>query len=71
MLRYFTDTDRALKRLLADNGGVASFEYVVLAACIIAITAAVFSAGGTGSIQATLSSALNTIAGAVTSAVGS
>ena len=35
MLKYYVKTTEALKRLRMDQDGVASFEYVIVAACII------------------------------------
>ena len=35
MLKSYVKTCEAVKRLGTDQGGVASFEYVVVAACVI------------------------------------
>jgi Flp pilus assembly pilin Flp len=36
----------AVKRLSTDNDGVVSLEYVVVAACVVAVVITAFSAGG-------------------------
>lgn len=70
MLKYYIKTTEAFKRLRANEDGVVSFEYVIVAACIVAAVAAAFGSGGTGPIFNALSSAIATIATKVTSAVG-
>ena len=45
MLKYYVKTREALKRLRTDKDGVVSFEYVIVAACIIAAVAAAFGTG--------------------------
>ena len=42
MLKYYIKTTEALKRLRTDKDGVVSFEYVIVAACIVAAVVAVF-----------------------------
>jgi Flp pilus assembly pilin Flp len=44
MLQYYVKTTEALKRLRTDKDGVVSFEYVIVAVCIVA---AVLAAYGT------------------------
>ena len=70
MLKYYIKTTEALKRLRTDNDGVVSFEYVIVAACIVAAVAAAFGAGGTGPIFDSLTAAITAIASKVTSALG-
>ena len=36
MLKYYVKTSEAVKRLRTDKDGVVSFEYVIVAACIVA-----------------------------------
>jgi pilus assembly protein Flp/PilA len=49
MLKYYIKTTEALKRLRADQDGVVSFEYVIVAVCIIgAVLAAYGTTTGTG-----------------------
>lgn len=70
MLKYYIKTTEALKRLRTDRDGVVSFEYVIVAACIVAAVAAAFGTAGSGNIFNALSSAITTIASKVSSAVG-
>jgi Flp pilus assembly pilin Flp len=42
MLKYYVKTTEALKRLATDKDGVVSFEYIIVAACIVAVVIAVF-----------------------------
>ncbi|QOZ26352.1 hypothetical protein XH93_24165 [Bradyrhizobium sp. CCBAU 51753] len=42
MLNYYIKTTEALKRLATDKDGVVSFEYIIVAACIVAVVIAVF-----------------------------
>lgn len=70
MLMYYIKTTEALKRLRDNEDGVVSFEYVIVAACIVAAVAAAFGSGGTGPIFTALSGAISGIASKVTAAVG-
>jgi len=63
MLSYYMGIANALKNLRGDKDGVVSFEYIIVAFCIVAAVAAVFGATGSNGI----SSALATALGAVTS----
>ena len=62
MLKYYVKTTEALKRLRTDQEGVVSFEYVIVAVCIIA---AVLAAFGTDTSTG-IGSALNTGIGKIT-----
>ena len=46
MLKTYIKTREALLRLRTDKGGVVSLEYVVVAACVVAVVITAFSAGG-------------------------
>jgi pilus assembly protein Flp/PilA len=46
MLKYFIKTTEALKRLRADQDGVVSFEYILVACLIIGVVGAAFSQTG-------------------------
>ena len=46
MLKFYIKTREALKRLGTDQDGVVSFEYVIVAACIIAVVSLGFGTGG-------------------------
>ena len=58
----------ALKRLRTDKDGVVSFEYVIVAACIIAVVSLAFGTGGP--LQTALTTAITTIGTKLTTAVG-
>jgi hypothetical protein len=68
MLRYYKAA-AALKRLGADGDGMASFEYVIVAAFVITTAGAAFTAGA-APIQDALARGMNTILTTVTTAVG-
>ncbi|WGR92974.1 hypothetical protein MTX26_24035 [Bradyrhizobium sp. ISRA443] len=70
MLKYYIKTTEALKRLRDNEDGVVSFEYVIVAACVVAAVGAAFGLGGTGPISDALSSAISSISSKVTAAVG-
>ncbi|QOZ46530.1 hypothetical protein XH89_25965 [Bradyrhizobium sp. CCBAU 53340] len=42
MSKFYIKTAEALERLRADREGVVSFEYIIVAACIVAVVIAVF-----------------------------
>jgi Flp pilus assembly pilin Flp len=67
MLKYYVNTAEALKRLSADQDGVVSFEYLIVAACIIAVVSIAFGAGGP--LSTALTNGLNAISVALTTAV--
>ena len=64
MLKYYIKTIEELKRLRTDKDGVVSFEYVIVAVCIIgAVLAAYGTTTGTG-IGSALSGGIQQIANA-------
>jgi Flp pilus assembly pilin Flp len=67
MLKYYIKTREALLRLRTDKDGVVSFEYVIVAACIIAVVSLGFGSGGP--LQSALTTAITTIGTALTAAV--
>jgi hypothetical protein len=68
---YYSTTAAAFKHLIASKDGVVSFEYVIVAAAIVgAVVLAFGAAGGTGPINDTLTSALNTMVSRFSTAVG-
>jgi Flp pilus assembly pilin Flp len=69
MLKYYVKATEALKRLRADQDGVVSFEYIIVACCIIGAVAAVFSGTGAGTVGATLKTGLTNISAAFTAAL--
>jgi pilus assembly protein Flp/PilA len=68
MLKYYIKTTEALKKLRADTNGVVSFEYVIVAACIVAAVAAAFGTTAGGGIGAALTTAIGKVTTAVTAA---
>ena len=61
MLKYYVKTTEALKRLRTDEDGVVSFEYIIVAFCIVAAVAAVFGATGSSGISGALSAGLGKV----------
>ncbi len=70
MLKLYVGATETVKRLRADTDGVVSFEYVIVAACIVAAVAAAFGTAGAGPIFDSLTAAITAIAAKVTSALG-
>jgi pilus assembly protein Flp/PilA len=69
MLNYYIKTTEALKKLRTDQDGVVSFEYIIVAACIIGAVAAAFGTGAGGAIATALSTGITAITTAFTAAV--
>lgn len=69
MLQSYITITEGLKRLRTDKGGVVSFEYVIVAACIVAAVSAAFGAANTTGITSVLNTAITNIGNAVTTAV--
>ena len=69
MLKYYIKTTEALKRLRTDKDGVVSFEYVIVAACIVGAVAAAFGNTAAGGIGSVLTSALTALGSKVTAAI--
>ena len=67
MLKYCVKTTEALKRLFADRDGVVSFEYLIVAACIIAVVSLAFGKGGP--LATAINTAITAISTALTTAV--
>ena len=61
MLKYYIKTTEALKRLRTDKDGVVSFEYVIVAVCIIGAVLAAFGTDGTTGIGSALSGGIGKI----------
>jgi Flp pilus assembly pilin Flp len=59
-----------LARLRSDKDGVVSFEYVIVAACIIGGVAAAFGTGVGSGVGKALSTAISAISAAIPSAAG-
>jgi pilus assembly protein Flp/PilA len=67
MLKYFVRTTEALKRLRADQDGVVSFEYIIVACLIIGVVGAAFSQ--TGPLNTALVNGIAAISTALNSAI--
>jgi Flp pilus assembly pilin Flp len=65
IVNYFIKTTEALKRLRADHNGLASFEYIIVATCIVIVVIAVYSGAGGNSISGALSSGFAKIGAAM------
>jgi pilus assembly protein Flp/PilA len=61
MLKYYVKSTEALKSLRADKKGVVSFEYVLVAACIVAAVIFAFGLDTQGAIATKLSSSISAI----------
>jgi len=70
MLKYYVKTTEAFKRLRADTAGVVSFEYVIVAACVVGAVIFAFGPTGSGALGAALQGAITSIIGKVTAAIG-
>jgi Flp pilus assembly pilin Flp len=61
MLKYYIKFTEALRRLRPDQDGALSFEYVVLAFCIVATVILVFNPAGNSTMSNALNTAINNI----------
>jgi pilus assembly protein Flp/PilA len=68
MLKYYIKASDLVERLRTDKAGVVSFEYVIVAACVVAAVAAAFGSTTGGNIQNALKGAITSITTAVTNA---
>ncbi|MDI3559133.1 Flp family type IVb pilin [Bradyrhizobium sp. Arg816] len=71
MSRYHVKCMNALKRLRTDKDGVVSFEYVMLAACMVGAVSAALGTGANGNVANVLTSGVGAISAAISAAVGS
>ena len=69
MSSYHVKSTDALKRLRTDQDGVVSFEYVIVAACIIGAVVAAFGTGTGGAMATSLTGGITAITGAISAAV--
>jgi pilus assembly protein Flp/PilA len=65
MLKYYIKTREAVQRLRTDKDGVVSFEYVVVAACVVGAVLLAFGTGTGGAIESALTGAIGKITGAI------
>ena len=61
--------DRA-ERLRADKDGMASFEYVIVAVCIVGAAGSAFSSTTAGNIALTLTNGIGAVTSAFTAVAG-
>ena len=66
MLKFYGEM---MKRLSTDEDGVVSFEYVIVAACIIGAVVAAFGTGNGGAIATALTTGITAITAKFTAAV--
>jgi len=69
MLKYYVKSSEVLNRLRTDQDGVVSFEYIIVAVCIVGAVGAVFGGGAGGQIGAALSGGITQITNAFTAAI--
>jgi pilus assembly protein Flp/PilA len=61
MLKHYIKASDLLQRLRTDKDGVVSFEYIIVAACIIGAVAAAFGTGAGGAIGTALTNGITAI----------
>ena len=66
MLKFYGEM---MKRLSTDEDGVVSFEYIIVAACIIGAVVAAFGTGAGGNIATALSGGITSIVAQFNAAV--
>ena len=69
MLKFYIKAREAAERLRTDKDGVVSFEYVIVAACIIGAVVAAFGTGSGGAIANALTAGITAIVAQFTAAV--
>jgi len=69
MLKYYVKVTEAFKQLRSDQEGVVSFEYIIVAVCIVGAVGAVFGGGAGGQIGAALTGGITRITTAFTTAL--
>ena len=67
--RYYFKASEGFRRLRTERHGVVSFEYVIVAACVVTAIGAAFGTDAGAGIAAALTSILNSITGALPTAV--
>jgi pilus assembly protein Flp/PilA len=69
MLKFYVKTSEALKRLRTNQDGVVSFEYVIVAVCIVGAVAGAFGTTAAGGIGAALTTGIGHITTEFTTAL--
>jgi len=62
MMKCYFRISETLKRLRADKAGVVSFEYVIVAGCVMAAVATAFGTNAASGIGVALQNSISTIA---------
>jgi len=70
MMTFYVKAREGLLRLRRDERGVVSFEYIIVAVCIVGAVGAVFGGGAGGKIGAALTTGITSITDAFTTAIG-
>ena len=65
MLKLYVKGSETLRQLRSDAKGVVSFEYVIVAACIVGAVITAFGTGSGGAIEGALANVLSLITSAV------
>lgn len=68
MLKFYVKVSEALHRLRSDKNGVVSFEYVIVAACVVGAVGLAFGTGATGKLTGALTDAITAIVAKITAA---
>ena len=66
---FYVKAREAVKRLFTDKDGVVSFEYVIVAACIVGAVAAAFGTGAAGGIGTALTTGITAVTTQFTAAI--
>jgi pilus assembly protein Flp/PilA len=69
MLKYYVKTRDLLERLRTDKDGVVSFEYVIVAVCIVGAVAGAFGTTAAGGIGTALTTGIGNITTEFTTAL--
>ena len=69
MVKCYLKARDLMGRLYTDKDGVVSFEYLIVAACIIAAVSLAFSGAGAGTIGSALSTGITAVVNAFTAAI--
>ncbi len=70
MLKVYVKSTELLDRLRNDKAGVVSFEYVIVAACVVAAVVAAFGTGASGTISSALSNGIKAVIALIPGAAG-
>ena len=69
MLKLYVKASDLIESLRSDKRGVVSFEYVIVAACIVAAVGLAFGGGTSSPIATALTTAIGKVASALGTAV--